>query len=491
MQDSQRPEPENSRPTRNSARLILVICTVGALGGLGLGWVAGQKRKPPGARYRITGVRRANLFPTVIASGRVESSKRTVIRCELENWGVGARGGRVAMGGASTLIRVVPDGTIVKRGDVLALLDSSEYDELLRLQRIYTERSKADRLRAQLDLEIAQLAVRKFREGTMTQIIAAFRGRVLLARAGLQRARDRLNWSRGMKARGYVSASTVKTDERSLTWAEEVLKSEESAFDLFQRHTAPRTLHELEGAVLAAQAILQYHELRTERSLYRLARLERQVENCTIRAPHDGFVVHASDRRRGIFIEEGMPVRQKQRLFYLPDLNDMEIVAQLHESIADGVRPGLRAKVAIESLPDQKIEGHVTLVAPLATFEWYSDARYFDAIVKLDKAAPGLRPGMTAQIEIAMPGRENVLAVPTEAVTCAGGRDVCFVVHDAGLECRDVKLGAATLDQIEVADGLREGERVVLNPHVDEADLVPPSTPAELASLSRRGPDRE
>jgi HlyD family secretion protein len=422
----------------------------------------------------------------VIASGRVESSKRTVIQCELENRGVGARGGRVAIGGASTLIRVVPDGTTVRRGDVLAVLDSSDYDELLRLQRIYTERSKADRLRAQLDLEIARLAVSKFREGTMTESINAFRGRVMLARADLERARDRLNWSRGMKVKGYVSASTVKTDERSLTWAEEVLKSEESAFDLYQRHTAPRTLRELEGAVLGAEAIFQYHELRTQRSLYRLARLERQVANCTIRAPHDGFVVHATDSRRGIYIEEGMPVRQKQPLFYLPDLDDMEIVAQLHESIVDQVRPGLRTRIRIESLPGRRLEGQVTLVAPLATFEWSSDARYFDAIVKLDRSPPGLRPGMTAEIEIALPRRENVLAVPTEAVTCAGGRPVCFVVQEAGLDRRDVRLGESTVHLTEVTAGLREGELIVLDPQVEEADFALPAIPADLASRKGR-----
>ncbi len=488
MPDSHRQDPEDSRPTRTWPRGILVLGLVGAVGGLGLGWLNGQTRTPPGARDPIAVVRRTNLFPTVIASGRVESSKRTVVRCELENWRVGAGGGRVARGGASTLIQVIPDGTVVKRGDVLALLDSSDYDELLRLQRIYTERSKADRLRAQLDLEIAQLAVSQFRDGTMTEVIDAFRGRVLLARADRERARDRLTWSRGMKAKGYLAASTVQTYEHSLACAEEALKAEESAFDLYQRYTAPRILRELKGAVLAAQAILEYHELRTQRSLDRLARLERQVENCTIRAPHDGFVVHASDSRRGIFIEEGMPVRQKQRLFYLPDLNDMEIVAQVHESIVDGVHPGLRARVWIESLPNRELEGQVTLVAPLATFEWYSDARYFDVTVKLDNGSPGLRPGMTAQIEITRPRRENVLAVPPEAVTRAGGRDVCFVVQETGLERRVVKLGEGTLHLTEVTDGLREGEQVVLNPQVEEADCVPPSTPAEVASRADRSP---
>jgi HlyD family secretion protein len=449
--------------------------------------MSAQDRKPLRERYPIAGVRRANLSPTVLAGGRVESAKRTVIRCQLENWGVGARGGRVAMGGASTLIWLVPAGSVVQRGDILAVLDSSEYDELLRLQRIYAERSKADRLRAQLDLEVSNLAVRKFREGTMTEVIAGFRGRVALARAGLERARARLDWSRGMKAKGYVSAGAVQTEESSVARAEEALKIEESAFNLFQRYTAPKTLRALEGTVLGAEAILRYHELRTERSLSRLARLERQVENCTIRAPHDGFVVHAHGSRRGISIEEGMPVRQLQCLFYLPDLDDMEIVAQLHESIVDGVRPGLRARVHIESLPGRHLEGRVTLVAPLATFEWHSEVRYLDAVVKLDESSPGLRPGMTARIEIAMPGRENVLAVPTEAVTRAGGRDVCLVLREAGLERREVRLGAVTPSLTEIQDGLREGEQVVLGPQVEATDFATSPIPADVADREDHG----
>jgi HlyD family secretion protein len=418
----------------------------------------------------------------VIASGRVESSKRTVIQCELENWGVGAGAARVAMGGASTLIRVIREGTIVKRGDVLALLDSSDYDELLRLQRIYVQRSRADALGAQLDLEIARLAQSVYRDGTMAETIKAFQGGLMLARADAERARDRLNWSIGLKAKGYVSASTVKTDEHILACAQEALKVQESEFDLYQRYRAPRALRVLEGTIQAAEAIHQYHELRAERSLARLARLERQVANCTIRAPHDGFVVHANDSRRGITIQEGMPVRQKQRLFYLPDLSDMEIVVSVHESMIDRIRPGMRATVAIESLPERQLEGRVTLVAPLATFEWYSDARYFDAIVKLDKAAQGLLPGMTAQVEVALARRENVLAVPSEAVTCVKGRNVCVVLRETGLERRNVTLGEVALQMAEITDGLVEGEQVVIESRGDEAGLVRSSSPADVSA---------
>ena len=55
----------------------------------------------------------------------------------------------------------------------------------------------------------------------------------------------------------------------------------------------------------------------------------------------------------------------------------------------------------------------------------------------------------------------------------------------AGLERRDVKLGEVTLHVTEVTDGLRDGEQVVLNPQVEEADFVPSSAPAGTVCLTR------
>ena len=54
-----------------------------------------------------------------------------------------------------------------------------------------------------------------------------------------------------------------------------------------------------------------------------------------------------------------MPVRQRQPLFFLPDLKDMEVVAQLHESIVNDVRAGMTAKVEVESNPDREMDGRV------------------------------------------------------------------------------------------------------------------------------------
>src|SRR5262249_44305243 len=120
--------------------LLIVFCAILAVGAVALAWVRSHTRVSPAERYFTTGVKRTDLFPTLTASGRIESRKRTVIECDLENVAVGVRGQGASAGGASILLSVIPEGTSVKQGDVLAVLDSSDYEELLRIQQISVER---------------------------------------------------------------------------------------------------------------------------------------------------------------------------------------------------------------------------------------------------------------------------------------------------------------------------------------------------------------
>jgi HlyD family secretion protein len=446
-----------------------------------LSWIHWHEPKSPAERYAIAGVQRSDLFPTQIVSGRLESAKRTVIDCQLENISVGvSQGGpRAFAGGASVLLSVVPEGTTVKKGDVLAVLDSADYEELLRLQRITVERSKSDKLQAELNLKIANLQLQEFIEGTLHETTEDFEGKIFLSRSDLERANDRLSWSRRMKEKGYAPASQVASDEFRQSQMALALAQQNSAFALFKKFTAPKTARVLGGAVEEAKTILHYEELRLQRHLERLALLETQVKNCTIRAPHDGFVIYANNPNRALFIEPGLPVRQKQHLFFLPDLNDMEVVAVLDQAIVNQVAPGMRAKVQVEAASNVRIEGHVASVAPMPTIRWQTDVQQFEGIVKIENSPRGLRPGMSAEIEIAMPRRNHVLAVPSEAVRSDDGHDVCLVVHNDGLERREVTLGQVTRDLAEVTQGLREGEQVVLNPLSEDVSVDATSVPSD------------
>ncbi len=464
---------ERRRTRRIRAIISLAIATLAATATIGLGYwtLWRQPARVPAEKYALAPVRRTDLHPALTASGRVESSKRTLIECELENISIGLMGERLTAGGASVLLSIIPEGSFVQRGDVLAVLDASNYEELLRQQRMTVERSRADFRQAELTVDIAKLAVREFRDGSMAEAIKDFQGSLALAESDVARIKDRLEWVHRMKEKGYVALNQVTTEEFNLARADFSLGQERGAYELFTRWLAPRNLKTLEGRVLGAQATLNYQQRRLNRNLERLAKLERQVELCTIRAPHDGFVIYANDPRRDIVIEPGMSVRQRQDLLFLPDLSQMEVVTSLHESVLREVAKGMRARVFVEGMANRRLEGHVTGVSQLPTSNWRSDVRYFDSVVKLDDVPRGILPGMTAQVEIELDRRDNVLAVPAEAVADEEGRKFCYVVHDAGLERREVKLGNSTLDLMEVDEGLIEGEQVVLNPVLEEVEL--------------------
>ncbi len=435
-------------------------------------------QRPLRERYLFERVSRADLAPILQAPGGLESSKRTIVKCQLENI---AGGG--AMGGASTILTVLPEGSAVKKGDVLAKLDSAPFEELLRQQEITVEQVKASHLQARLNHEIALLAVREYREGTVQETLESMEGAIALARSDLSRAKDHLEWSRRMNAKGYTAPATIMSEVHSVTQLGFSLKRQETSLELFRRFTQPKTEKTLLGQVRAAETVLGNETLRLQRQLERLAKLKAQVEYCTIRAPHDGVLFYVKNSGGGggrgpQVIEEGLAVRQSQQLFYLPDLSELEVEVALNESVVDRVVPGLHATVRFEALPKIVLEGELATIGqiPFGQSRNGEDIRYFVARVKLNHSAAGLRPGMTTRVDISLTPRRHVLTVPHEAVRIDGERKVCFVAHDEKLECRDVQVGEDTIDLIEVTEGLKEGEFVALNP---------PSSLGHMRSLLR------
>jgi HlyD family secretion protein len=424
--------------------------------------------------------RRSDLAVMVNAVGRVESSNQTMIDCELEALEVRVRGNSAFGGGASTLLEVVPEGTLAHKGDILCRLDASEYEEMARQQQIIYERAAADHRQAELDLEVAQMGLSEYRDGYQLQAIQEYEGLVALAESDLSRASDRLEWSRRMVKKGYVAIGQVLADEIARKRAAYSLSQNRTALAVFRKYNTPRALRELENAVIAARAVLAYQDARLARNKSQLENLELQIEHCTIRAPHDGFVIYATDPRRQVTIEPGMSVRQRQHLFTLPDLSQMEISTLLHESVVDQVNSGMRAFVRIEALPGRVLEGHVVTVARLPTLNLFNEVPYYTGIVKLDAVPIGLRPGMSAEVEIVTQRKSDVLTIPPESVAFEGGREFCIVAGDDGLHRREIKTGQATRESMEVTEGLDEGEPVVVDPsQLDGAPVVADEAIAE------------
>lgn len=439
-----------------------------------------QRNRPVLERLSTATVRRTDLWGTVTAGGTVGSANQTNIECELQNLSAGVRGMSIATGGASTILSVAPAGTLVKKDDILCELDSSSYVELVRQQKMTVERARADHLQARLDYEVAEMAIAQYTQGILEETQKSLRGQIALAKSDLERTADRLAWSRRMHKKGYASIGQVSNDEVTLRRQTFNLEQSLLGLKIFERYEVPSTLRQLENRVASTKRNFKYQTDRLNRHVDSLAKFESQVEHCTIRAPHDGFLIYANDPNRNFVIEAGIDVRQNQTLFYLPDMANMEVKTLLHESIVEKVRDGMRTKIRVEGLPNDHIEGHVVSIAALPTRNFFSEVTYYVGQIKLDNIPRGLLPGMTAQVEISTVHRPDVLTIPSQAMTVEDGLEVCYVTDgNNGLERREVKLGQASHDRLEVTDGLSEGEHVVLDPSSIDADIV-----AELSSSS-------
>jgi len=206
------------------------------------------------------------------------------------------------------------------------------------------------------------------------------------------------------------------------------------------------------------------------------------VEKCTIRAPHDGFLIYANEDEDDVRIELGTTVRENQDLFFLPDLTKMLVRTTLHETIVQRVQAGMPARVAIEALPNVRLEGEVVSVAPLPMSKWSwrqaDDVRNFEGIVELHVIPEGLLPGMTAEVEILTATAQDALVIPPTALAFEDGRDVCYVASPTGVERREVMVGQYNTQMIEITGGLDEGELVVTDPgRIDRKTVMIVDTP--------------
>jgi HlyD family secretion protein len=431
-------------------------------------WPFGDHR-PLRERYLSYRARRQELDPFFSAPGQVESARRTVVKCELENM-AGSSGGTTQ--GSSTILWLIPEGSTVKKADVLARLDASNYDEMLRQQEIVVEQARASHLQAQLDHEIAQIALREYMEGVAKETEQQMEASITLARSNLNQAEQRLEWTKKMNGKGYSSIAQMETDKQMVMTADLALHGQLSSYELFQKFTLPKTEKTLTADITTTRTTLESEEVKLNRQVERLKLLQKQVARCTLRAPHDGVVYYFFEaQRRGgntqaTTIEEGMPVYQELKLFYLPDLSDMEIQVILNESVVRHVEVGMGAHVEFEALPEVRLTGKVTNVSqiPNRVNPRGEDVRYFIGTVKLDRSAEGLKPGMTAAVTFDLPRREGVLAIPLNAVADEQDAQVCYVLTGDHLERRPVQLGTTTAHLVEVRKGLVEGDEVILNP---------------------------
>jgi HlyD family secretion protein len=178
------------------------------------------------------------------------------------------------------------------------------------------------------------------------------------------------------------------------------------------------------------------------------AETSARVADAEVRSPIDGVVLART-------VEPGEVVSVNQPLLRVGDVTDLVLECAVDEADVGRVAVGQKAAVALYAFPQQVFRGRVREVLPEAD----RAKKAFVVKVVLDEPPPGLRSGMTAEVNVIVDERAGALLVPAEAVDAAGN---AWVVNEGRAQRRAVRVGIRDLARAEVLDGIAEGEEVVV-----------------------------
>jgi len=454
-------------------------------------------------------VQRRTIEDRVVERGTIESQNTVYGKCELPGW-------------QNKIISILPEGTFVKKGEVVAKLEAEEVDREIAQTEVQLNEAKgkldqsnqeleiqlnkgeSDIAAAQLELTLAKLDLEKYRDGDFKAEQADQRRAIQEAQAQLEKIRDERNNIEVLVKKGYKSPQQlrefqlreksflfqVERDERKL----EVLES----FDYRRKITefeakAIEAQRKFERAKTTARAEQLKAEASVENAKNAVALHERQLkekvaikEKCTLKAAQDGTVAYANERwyDPSERIREGTTVRSQQDIYYLPDMTKMQVKASVHESVVDRISVGQQASIRLDAFSDVKLKGTVSYVSELAASS-FSDAKNYDATILIEKLPDGMaiKPGMTAEVDILIGTYSNVIAIPIGAITEHFQRTWVYAMQGDKGERRAVTTGRMTHSFVEITDGLQAGEVVALDAY--QRGL------ADFAESERDGPDVE
>ncbi len=383
------------------------------------------------------------------------------------------------------ILKIVPEGTEVKEGDFLVELDSSALKEQRTTQQITVAQVEALVVEARNLFETAQIAQREYLEGTYVQERQTMESAVFVAEENLNRAKEYYEYSKKLQAKGYVNELQLEADKFAVEKSSKELDAARTSLQVLDEFTKAKMLKQLESDIAIAEAKWEAQKHSYDLEFGKLQDLEEQIAECTIVAPRDGTVVyaHLQDRRgdSNFIVEEGAVVRERQAIIHLPDPTSMRVELVINESLVQYVKKGMPAKIEPVGLGDLVLKGTVLNVNQYAEPSGWRKAnvKEYKAYVKIDSPTSELRAGLTASVTIRCAEVPDALQVPVQAVYSHGPQFYCFVFDDGRWEARPVECGPTNDRFFVIESGLKEGERVALNPrrYVDEVKL--PKLPPE------------
>ncbi len=434
-------------------------------------------------------VQRRTLEDTVIERGTVESQNTVYGKCELP-------------GSESSIVFIVPEGTLVAKGDVIVKLESAKIDQQIALKRIALNEAEGKLKEAQQnliakrnegegkivtakrELEIARIDVEKYRDGDSKAEESELLRLIADGQAQLQKIQDERSNIEVLVKKGYRSPEQLdeyRLRVNSFTKAVERDKQKLNNLKLFdyklkmttfqgkesdagtkvirEGSTAEAEIEKAESAIASAKNLVALHQSELDELIKTLAK-------CEMKAPQDGTVAYANQPwfDASQKIRTGSKVYQQRDIFFLPDMLNMQVKLRVHESIINRIKKDQTVTIRLDAFPDVKLNGSISYVAELAASS-FDDAKSYDATVLIKEIPEGisLKPGMTAEVEILIGTYEGILAIPVGALTEHFQLSYVYIAKGNDFTRKVVKTGRTTHSFVEIVEGLEPDDLVAMD----------------------------
>jgi len=394
----------------------------------------------PGGRPVVAVVRKGPFSVEVSASGELQARQFVQITAPASAQQADIYQMKIAS--------IVPEGTVVKAGDVVAEIDRSAAANKMQEVSLALQKAQAVYEQAMLD---STLTLSKAREDIRTMEL------------GLEEKRL------AMEQAKYEAPTVQRQAEIDLEKATRALAQAKADYET-KTEQAKAKMREV-GA-----------DLERQRNL--LGMVQSVMEAFTVRAPSAGMVIYAKEwngrkRTTGSQVSPWDP-----GVATLPDLTQMESVTYINEIDIRKVAVGQTAEITLDSDPTKKFRGKVVTVANVGEQRPNTDSKVFEVKVTVEQSDTTLRPGMTTGNNIRVYTADSVLFVPLEALGGSDGVQYVYVKDGGRVRRQEVTTGAMSDDEVVLTHGVEEGDEVLLTPPADADGLELVRLPEEFRPKS-------
>ena len=366
----------------------------------------------------VARVKKGEFKVTVTTSGELRATKFVRI--------TGPANAQAAQQWNMKISSLVPEGTVVKEGDIVAELDRTTI--ATRMTEVNTSLQKAQAQFEQAELD-STLNLSKAREEIKTMELGVEEKRLA-------------------KEQAVYEAPTMKRQ------AEIEYEKAERAFAQAKKDYVTKT----------SQAQAKMREVAAERDRFanQVKIVQEVMAGFTIKAPGTGMVIYEKEwngKKRTVGSQIGA---WEPTVATLPDLSQMESQTYVNEIDIRKIAIGQTVEMSLDSDPSKKFQGKVTAVANVGEQRPNTDSKVFEVKVLLTNSDTTLRPGMTTSNKIETARLQNVLYIPLEAVNTDSGVTVVYKREGTSVTKQEIETGTMSDDEVVVLRGLDDNDRVLL-----------------------------